>query len=120
MGMVTWKALHVDSVVDLMLEHLCGRNPDSILCCCQQRQVVIVLALAYGALRTSVLSGMQTTPLLRMVVGLGLVCGGAGYVAIGKMGGNADVWLAYWEVGTAQAYATLSYQQSYQGAFSFL
>ena len=113
MGRVTRKALHVDSVVNLLLECLCGCNADSILCCCQQLQVVMVLALAYGALRTSVLSGMQTTPLLRMVVGLGLACGGAGYVAIGKMGGNADVWLVYWEVGTAQAYATLSFQQSY-------
>ena len=58
----------------------------------------MVLVLAYGALRTSALSGVQRTPLLRMLVGLALLCGGLGYVAIGKMGGNADVWLAYWEV----------------------
>ena len=58
----------------------------------------MVLGLAYAALRTSALSGVQRTPLLRLLLGLGLLCGGLGYIAIGKIGGNADVWLAHWEV----------------------
>lgn len=61
-------------------------------------QVLLVLGLAYGALRSSALSQATTTPLFRMVVGLGLACGALGYVAVGKLGGNADVWLLYWEV----------------------
>ena len=56
-----------------------------------------MLGLAYGGLRSSALSRATATPLFRMVVGLGLTCGTLGYVAIGKLGGNADVWLLHWE-----------------------
>ena len=60
--------------------------------------VLLVLGLAYGGLRSSALSQATTTPLFRMVVSLGLACGALGYVAVSKLGGNADVWLLYWEV----------------------
>ncbi len=60
-------------------------------------QVLLVLGLAYGGLRSSALSRATATPLFRMVVGLGLACGTLGYVAVGKLGGNADVWLLHWE-----------------------
>ncbi len=61
-------------------------------------QVLLVLGLAYGGLRSSALSQATATPLFRMVVGLGLACGVLGYVAVGKLGGNPDVWLLHWEV----------------------
>ena len=57
-----------------------------------------MLGLAYGGLRSSALSQATTTPLFRMVIGLGLACGVLGYVAVGKLGGNPDVWLLHWEV----------------------
>jgi len=61
-------------------------------------QVLLVLGLAYGGLRSSALSQATASPLFRMVIGLGLACGVLGYVAVGKLGGNPDVWLLHWEV----------------------
>jgi hypothetical protein len=59
--------------------------------------VGICLSVAYAALRTGALSGHAATPLLRLGVGLGCVCGFCGWVAVGRLGGDAATWLALWE-----------------------
>ena len=33
----------------------------------------------------------------KLFVGLGLICGLAGYLAVGKLGGSRTVWLVGWE-----------------------
>lgn len=40
-------------------------------------------------------------PLTKLFVGLGLICGLAGYLAVGKLGGARGAWLACWEAWVA-------------------
>lgn len=40
-------------------------------------------------------------PLSKLFVGLGLICGLAGYLAVGKLGGERGAWLACWEAWVA-------------------
>lgn len=59
-------------------------------------QVLMVLGTAFVALKTRVLAGYHAMPLNRLVLGLGVVCGGAGFVAVGKIGGDRKTWLLMW------------------------
>ena len=72
-----------------------------------------MLGLAYGGLRSSALSQATATPLFRMIVGLGLACGALGYVAVSKLGGNADVWLLHWEVSCSKTISSSSWCQAH-------
>lgn len=58
--------------------------------------VIMVLGTAYVALKTRVMTGHHALPLYRLVLGLGLLCGGAGFVSVGKIGGNRSTWLLMW------------------------
>ena len=51
-------------------------------------------------------------PVTKLFVGLGLVCGLPGYLAVGKLGGNRTVWLAAWEAWVALhiAFSTAAYR----------
>lgn len=40
-------------------------------------------------------------PVSKLFIGLGLICGTAGYAAVGKLGGSRPVWLAAWEAWVA-------------------
>lgn len=40
-------------------------------------------------------------PVSKLFIGLGLVCGTAGFLAVGKLGGSRGVWLATWEAWVA-------------------
>lgn len=40
-------------------------------------------------------------PVTKLFVGLGLVCGLAGYLAVGRLGGHGGAWLAAWEAWVA-------------------
>lgn len=40
-------------------------------------------------------------PVSKLFIGLGLICGAAGYAAVGKLGGSRPVWLAAWEAWVA-------------------
>lgn len=40
-------------------------------------------------------------PVSKLLLGLGLVCGLAGYLAVGRLGGAGGVWLAAWEAWVA-------------------
>ena len=51
--------------------------------------------------RTGLLSDYHTLPVTRLALGLGLACGGAGYIAVGRLGGDAPLWLAAWEAWVA-------------------
>lgn len=42
-------------------------------------------------------SDYHTMPVSKLFIGLGLICGAAGYVAVGKLGGSRPVWLAAWQ-----------------------
>lgn len=46
-------------------------------------------------------SDYHTMPVTKLFLGLGLVCGLAGYLAVGKLGGRSPVWLAAWEAWVA-------------------
>ena len=63
-------------------------------------------------------------PVTKLFVGLGLICGLPGYLAVGKLGGNRGVWLAAWEAWVTLhiAFSTAAYRmkrigvQASQGA----
>ena len=40
-------------------------------------------------------------PVTKLALGLGAVCGLAGYLAVGRLGGSAGTWLAAWEAWVA-------------------
>lgn len=40
-------------------------------------------------------------PVSKLFTGLGLVCGLAGFLAVGKLGGSRAVWLGAWEAWVA-------------------
>ena len=40
-------------------------------------------------------------PVSKLFIGLGLICGTAGFVAMGKLGGSRATWLATWEAWVA-------------------
>lgn len=40
-------------------------------------------------------------PVSKLFIGLGLICGAAGYAAVGRLGGSRPVWLAAWEAWVA-------------------
>lgn len=46
-------------------------------------------------------SDYHTMPVTKLFLGLGVVCGCAGYVAVGKLGGSRGVWLAAWQAWVA-------------------
>ena len=46
-------------------------------------------------------SDYHTMPVSKLFIGLGLLCGAAGYAAVGKLGGSRPVWLAAWEAWVA-------------------
>jgi hypothetical protein len=51
-------------------------------------------------------------PVTKLFVGLGLICGLPGYLAVGKLGGNRNVWLAAWEAWVTLhiAFSTAAYR----------
>jgi len=61
-----------------------------------EMQVLIVLGTAFVLLRTRLLASYHVMPLNKLLLGLGLVCGGLGYLAISKIGGRPQLWLALW------------------------
>ena len=69
-------------------------------------------------------SDFHNMPVTKLFVGLGLVCGLPGYLAVGKLGGNRGVWLAAWEAWVTLhiAFSTAAYRmkcislQASQGA----
>ena len=46
-------------------------------------------------------SNYHTMPFTKLFLGLGVACGLAGYLAVGKLGGRRPVWLAVWEAWVA-------------------
>lgn len=69
--------------------------------------VLIVLGTAYVALKTRVLTGYHAMPLNRLVLGLGVACGSAGFIAVGKIGGDRSMWLLMWWAWIAVLVAAL-------------
>ena len=64
--------------------------------------LAVLLAAPWAVYRTGLLSGLQEgLPFTRLLAGLGLGCGLAGYVAVGKLGGDSLLWLGVWEVWVA-------------------
>lgn len=59
--------------------------------------LAVLLAAPWLLYRTGFLSDYHTLPFTKLLVGLGLVCGAAGGMAVGKLGGSSMVWLAIWE-----------------------
>lgn len=46
-------------------------------------------------------SDYHAMPVSKLFIGLGLVCGLSGWLAVGKLGGSRAAWLAVWEAWVA-------------------
>mmetsp|Transcript_16316 Transcript_16316/g.48923 ORF Transcript_16316/g.48923 Transcript_16316/m.48923 type:complete len:796 (-) Transcript_16316:334-2721(-) len=59
--------------------------------------VVLLLTAAFLVLKTRLLAGGYAMfPLNKLLLGLGVACGAAGYFAVGKIGGRRETWLLMW------------------------
>lgn len=57
----------------------------------------MLLTAAFLVLKTQLLAGGYAAfPLNKLLLGLGVACGAAGYFAVGKVGGRRDRWLLMW------------------------
>ena len=65
--------------------------------CARPVQVIMHLLAAFLVLKTRLLAGGATSfPLNRLLLGLGVACGTAGFFAVGKIGGRRERWLLMW------------------------
>lgn len=62
--------------------------------------LAVLFAAPWVLYRSGMLSNYHSMPFFKLAVGLGLFCGTAGYAAIGRVGGDAFVWLLLWELWT--------------------
>lgn len=63
--------------------------------------LAVLFAAPWALYRTGLLSDYHTMPVAKLVAGLGVVCGTAGYAAVGRIGGDPGTWLGLWIVWTA-------------------
>jgi hypothetical protein len=68
--------------------------------------LLLLLAAPWAAYRTGALGGLLSgrdvaVPFTRLLIVLGLGCGTAGYFAVGKLGGDRQLWLVVWEAWVA-------------------
>ncbi|KAI3426217.1 hypothetical protein D9Q98_008593 [Chlorella vulgaris] len=57
----------------------------------------VLLAAPWIVYRSGLLSDYHNMPVTKLFVGLGMICGLAGWLAVGKLGGSRGMWLATWE-----------------------
>jgi hypothetical protein len=69
----------------------------------------IMLAVAWFLGRGRLLENPHAAPLRTLAIGLGGVCGLAGWVAVGQLGGRPGVWLLAWEAWLALHVAAACY-----------
>ena len=64
--------------------------------------MALILGTGWLVTRHSLLGSPHTMPLLKLLIGLGVVCGLAGSVAVSRLGGVAARWWLSWEafIGT--------------------
>jgi len=60
--------------------------------------LAVLFAAPWVLYRSGILDDYHKMPFPKLVVGLGLVCGFAGYVAVDRLGGNAVLWFWLWEL----------------------
>jgi hypothetical protein len=61
----------------------------------------LLLGAPWAVYRSGLLGDYHSMPVARLAVGLGVVCGAAGYAAVGRLGGDPGVWLLLWGAWTA-------------------
>lgn len=56
----------------------------------------LILGVAWAVVRGRVFHSAQRAPMVKLVLGLGIVCAAAGRYAITRLGGDGEAWLALW------------------------
>ncbi len=59
--------------------------------------MTLILGIGWLVTRHSLLGSPHTMPLLKLLIGLGVLCGLAGSVAVSRLGGVAVRWWLAWE-----------------------
>ncbi|KAL4448496.1 hypothetical protein ABPG75_005715 [Micractinium tetrahymenae] len=59
--------------------------------------LAVLLAAPWLLYRSGLMSDYHAMPVSKLFIGLGLVCGLSGWLAVGKLGGSRAAWLAAWE-----------------------
>ncbi|KAG7670930.1 hypothetical protein Ndes2437A_g04564 [Nannochloris sp. 'desiccata'] len=62
--------------------------------------IFVLAAVPYVVYRTGLLHDYHRMPIAKLFIGLGLVCGTAGHVAISKVGGDGRTWFVLWQFWT--------------------
>lgn len=67
--------------------------------------LAVLAAAPWAVYRSGMLGGEfgsgHSMPFTRLLAGLGLACGLAGWVVVGRLGGSRSAWLAVWEAWVA-------------------
>jgi len=62
--------------------------------------IFVLAAVPWVVYRTGLLNDYHRMPVAKVFIGLGLVCGTAGHVAISKVGGDGWTWFILWQFWT--------------------
>jgi hypothetical protein len=62
--------------------------------------IFVLLAVPWAVYRTGLLNDYHRLPVAKVFIGLGLVCGTAGHVAVSKIGGDGWTWFLLWQFWT--------------------